>query len=101
MNIDELTARDNPWNMLQQPVHASSGTHATFRALLAAVDQGWQVEEPVQALPTVQSDAWMYCFIILHPLSGAVCRLFIPALPEVEGYVKRSQYQVIEGGYFL
>lgn len=100
MLIDELTALYNPWNMLQQPRHASSGAHATFRALLAAIDQGWQVVEPVQVLPIIQADAWTYYFVLTHSASAEIYRLLIPALPEVERYVDQNRYQVIESNFY-
>lgn len=97
---EELTATRNHWNILQQPHHASSGVHAAYRTLLAAIDQGWRVEEPVQALPAAPADVWIYYFIITHPASAEKYRLFLPALPEVEEYVERNQFQVIEGSYY-
>ena len=100
MLTEELTAINDPWNVLQQPRHASSGAHAAYRTLLAAVDQGWQVVEPVQALPAALADTWTYYFVLTHPVSAEKYRLFIPALPEVEGYVERNRYQVIEGSYY-
>jgi len=71
-----------------------------FRALLAAVDQGWLVEEPVQVLPSARNNSWIYYFVLTHPALSQVCRLFVPALPEVERYVERSGYSVIEGSYY-
>jgi hypothetical protein len=100
MLIDELTALYNPWNMLQQPRHASSSAHASFRALLAAIDQGWQVVEPVQVLPIIQADAWTYYFVLTHTASAEIYRLFVPALPEVERYVEQNRYQVIESSVY-
>lgn len=100
MVMDEMTTMYNPWNMLQQPQHASSGVHASFRALLAAMDQGWQVEEPVQTLPAALADGWTFYFVLTHPVSAERCWLFIPALPEVERYVERNHFQVIEGSHY-
>jgi len=98
--IDELTAIYNPWNMLQQPSQASSSAHASYRALLAAIDQGWQVVEPVQVLPIIQADAWTYYFVLTHTASAEIYRLFVPALPEVERYVEQNRYQVIESSVY-
>lgn len=100
MMTDELTAMYNPWNMLQQPRHASSDAHAAFRTLLSAIDQGWQVVEPVQVLPGGLSDTWTYYFVLNHLESALYFQLFIPALPAVEGYIERNQLQVIEGSYY-
>ena len=100
MVLEEMTAIDGPWNMLQQPAHASHGVNTPFRTLLAAVDQGWQVDEPVQVLPSARTKTWTYYFVLTHPALSQVCRLFVPALPEVERYVERNSFSVIEGSYY-
>jgi len=47
---EEMTLYHNPWNVLQQPYHPSSGIHPALRSLLAAIDQGWKIEKPAQIL---------------------------------------------------
>ena len=47
MIIEEMFALYNPWSYLQQPAHPMAGMNASFRALLAAIDQGWEIVEPV------------------------------------------------------
>jgi hypothetical protein len=98
--LDDRNANHNPWTILQQPPHASSGISAAFRILLAAVDHGWLVEEPVTVLPTNRGDTWIYCFQLRHPALEQRQRLFTPATPELERYVERNHYQVIEGSLF-
>lgn len=99
MVLDEMNALYNPWIILQQPSHASIGITASFRSLLAAIDQGWQVEEPVQAMPTIRKDTWTYCFVLRHPIFAQTCRLYAPMTPQMERYVERNHYQVIEGSF--
>ncbi len=101
MALEEMNAMFNPWAWLQQPAHPGPGISASFRALLAAVDQGWQVEEPVQVMPSARSETWTYYFVLIHQALGQTCRLLVPALPEVERYVAQNHYSVIEGSYYL
>jgi hypothetical protein len=98
--VDEMSLYHNPWSFLQQPSHASTGITASFRSLLAAVDQGWRVEEPVQVLPAAQGDAWIYTFALTHPGKTEVCRIYVPAVSEVERFVERNHYQVVEGSFY-
>lgn len=100
MVLEELNTIYNPWSFLQQPSHASSGINPSFRSLLAAIDQGWQVENPVQVLPMIQMDAWTYYFVLFHPAREQTCWMFLPAVPEVERFVEQNHYQVIEGSLF-
>ncbi len=101
MVLEEMNAIYSSWTLLQQPTHPDPGVSASFRALLAAVDQGWQVEEPVQVMPSARSETWTYYFVLIHPALGQTCRLLVPALPEVERYVEQKPYSVIEGSYYL
>jgi hypothetical protein len=96
MVLDEMTTMYNPWNMLQQPVHSGYGNVASFGLLLAALDQGWQVEEPVQVLPAAGSDSWTYYFVLTHPTLLQACPLFVPSVLEVDRFIERNDYQVIE-----
>ncbi len=98
--IEEMNAMYSPWSVLQQPMHTSIGITASFRSLLAAIDQGWLVEEPVQVLPTARGDNWIYYFVLTHATLSKTCRLFVPAITEVERYVEQNHYQVIEGSYY-
>jgi hypothetical protein len=84
---------------LQQSSYASIGITAPLRILLAALNQGWQVEEPVEVMSTVCHDLWIYCFVIRYSPLIPLQRLYIPASQEVERFVEQSRYQVIEGSY--
>jgi hypothetical protein len=95
MVLDEMNAMDNPWSFLQQPSHTSSGITASYRSLLAAVDQGWKVAEPVQVLPTTRVDEWIYAFVLIHPSKAEFCRIFVPAVLDVVGYVERNLYPTV------
>lgn len=99
MVLDEMNAIHNPWNSLQQPSHASSGITASLRSLLAGIDLGWQVEEPVTVMPTEREDAWIYCFVLTHPVLEQTFQLYAPATLEIVRLVEQNQYQVIEGAF--
>jgi hypothetical protein len=72
----------------------------SFRALVAALNQGWQVEEPVQVLPSARTQTWTYYFTLTNKPFKQSCRVFIPAVPEVESFVELNHYQVIEGSFY-
>ncbi len=101
MVLEEMNAMYRSWTLLQQPTHPDPGVSASFRALLAAVDQGWRVEEPVQVMPSARRQIWTYYFVLFNPVSEETFRLLVPALPEVERYVEQNHYSVIEGSYYL
>ncbi len=100
MVLEELNAVYNPWCALQQPVHSANGTHASFRTLLAAIDQGWQVVEPVQVLPSARCETWTYYWSLAYPDRGQSSILLVPATPEVERFIEQNHYQVIEGSFY-
>ena len=100
MVLEELYAIYNPWNNLQQPPHASSDLTASLRSLLAGIDQGWQVEEPVEVMPTTQENVWIYCFVLRQPALEHTCRLYASATAETVRWVEQNQYQVVEGSFF-
>jgi hypothetical protein len=97
MVLEEMNTIHSPWNILQQPAHPSLGMNASFRTLLAAIDQGWMVEEPVQVMPSVRNLFWIYCFSLTNPKTSQNYCLFVPAVPDVESFVERSNYSVVEG----
>jgi hypothetical protein len=35
-----------------------------------------------------------------HPVSAQTCWLYIPVVPDVEQYIARNHFQVIEGSYY-
>lgn len=99
MVLDEMNAIYNPWIVLQQPTHTSLGINASFRSLLAAIDQGWQVEEPVQVMSTIRDGTWTYCFRLKHPTFAQTFRLFTHSTSEMDQFIERNHYQVVQGGF--
>lgn len=99
MVLDDKKIIHNSWIILQQPTHASIGQTAFYRTILAVIDKGWRVEEPVEVIPTAREDFWIYCFVLRHTFTGQTFRLYTPATPEMEQFIARNHYQVIEGSY--
>lgn len=100
MVLDEMNAIHNPWINLQQPSHTSIGITASLRLILGAIDQGWELEEPVEAMTTTREDVWIYCFVLSDPESSQSCRLYTAATFEMEQFIERNQFQVIENSFF-
>lgn len=93
--MQEETVRiHNSWDALQQPAHPGQGMSASFRFLLAAIDQGWQVEQPVRKVPTVPQDAWMYHFVLVQDYSNGIRQLAVPEAPEVEHFLRSNEVRV-------
>lgn len=85
----------NKWETLQQPAH-QSGLEPQCRLLLAALDQGWHVEEPVYwDAQWGERQAQVYQFILRHPLLATLCLLTVPAAPLVETIVCRENWRVL------
>lgn len=95
MVLDEINTIHSHWNNLQQPSHASSGIAPTLRTLLTAIDLGWQVDEPVEVTAS-RNDAWIYSFVLTNPSLGQACRIYTSASPEIDQFIERNHYQVIE-----
>lgn len=56
---------DNTWDVLQQPSRPTGNLDSSYRLLLAALDVGWQVQEPVYLRPRwSQAGPWVYHFIL-------------------------------------
>ena len=99
--LDEMMVEWDPWSMLQQPYHACSGVSAGYRSLLAALDLGWQVEEPVQIESFTRMGSQTYRFTLRHPVIKQDCFIHVPVIPEVEKTIERNHYSVIPGNSHL
>ncbi len=98
-SFEEINGFGNPWNVLQQPTHPVGGLNSSLRTLLAALDQGWQVVEPVQKLVSRYAAMQTYSCVITHSVTGQTNILTIPAIPEVDSLIAQQSFQVIEGTY--
>jgi hypothetical protein len=106
MALEEMKSNYHSSNLHIQPTFALQtlfpdiGMYSSFHTLLAAIDLGWKIAEPVQVLPSFRNDIWTYYFVITPPVLKQSYRLFVPAGPEVEHFVEQGEYQVIEGSYY-
>jgi hypothetical protein len=64
--IDTRTAKiHESWNVIDQPSYILSSSDESYRMLLAALDLGWQVEEPVYLRPRWDEEGeWVFHFIL-------------------------------------
>lgn len=66
-----------------------------FRVLLAALDSGWEVEEPVYLRPRWgETGSWVYHFILKKAEMPQPCLITVRHSPEVESLILREGWQV-------
>ena len=90
-------APEDRWETLQQPSHPSQ-IEPHFRSLLAAIDMGWRIEEPVYLRPR-WSDAGprVYHFILRRALLAAPRMLSVPEGPDVDDFVRDESLRLVVG----
>lgn len=94
MNLRFESYDEARWNQLQQPIR-STYVSSPYLLLMAALDQGWQVNEPVQHVPRNHPDcAPAYRFILLNGVDGRSLYLTIPAGMEIEHFISQEQLRV-------
>jgi hypothetical protein len=90
MPLAESAAWDDIWSLLQQPAY-SAEIESRCRLLLAALDVGWEVEEPVYLRPRLSEDGpRVYHFILRRSSFTPPCLLSVPEGPEVERLVREA-----------
>ena len=96
MFADYTSASDDAWNNLQEPARAGRESSAPLLRLLAALDSGWQVEEPVFLRPCwTDSGARVYCFILRRQVQEAPQLLILPVSTAVEQFVRSEGLEVL------
>jgi hypothetical protein len=66
-----------------------------FRVLLAALDLGWRVEEPVYIRPRWgESGNWVYHFILKKEALLQPCLITVRHAPEIERFILQEGWQV-------
>jgi len=86
---------EDAWSQLQEPAHPAK-VNPVYRRLLAALDLGWEIEEPAYLLPRWgEGSPRVYHFILRGgPLTPP--QLFtLPESPEVERFVRVEGLQVV------
>jgi hypothetical protein len=90
-------APEDRWDNLQQPAHPSQ-IEPQFRTLLAAIDMGWRIEEPVYLRPRwSEAGPRVYHFILRRALLAAPRILSVPEGLEVDGFVRDEALRLVVG----
>ncbi len=92
--LDEMSSLYNSWDLLQQPAHPGQGINPAFRALLSAIDQGWQVESIKHSAAPLRLDTGYYLFVLRRRDAGLTRQLMLPAVPEIDLYIQNNGYPV-------
>ncbi len=92
--LDEMISTHDSWNLLQQPAHPGQGIHAAFRALLSAIDQGWQVEGITFKASPLRIGVGYYVFVLHGADLDLRCQFMVPIAPEVEDFIQNNGYAV-------
>jgi hypothetical protein len=88
---------EDRWANLQQPAHPSE-VEPQFRMLLAAIDMGWRIEEPVYLRPRwSDSGRRVYHFILRRALLAPPKMLSMPEGPDVNRYVRDEALRLVVG----
>jgi hypothetical protein len=91
MTRSKTPIASNPWDLLQQPARPSGAIDARYRLLLAALDQGWEVEEPVYFCPREKEGGnWVFHFVLTQPAHNQKQILTISDHAEVEYLISQE-----------
>ena len=85
--LTDVDITNSSLDFLQQPIHPGQGKSDSYWSLLAAVDYGWRVEEPVKKFPCMPPDSWKYQFVMVHRGINRTFRITVPASPEIEHFI--------------
>ena len=97
MLLAASVAPDDRWENLQQPAHPSQ-IEPQFRSLLAALDMGWRIEEPVYLRPRwSEVGPRVYHFILRRALLAPPRLLSVPEGPEVDRFVQAESLRLVVG----
>jgi hypothetical protein len=88
---------EGKWDHLQQPAHPSQ-IEPQYRVLLAALDLGWRVEEPVYLRPR-WSDAGprVYHFILRRSRLAPPRLVSVPEGSDVDRFVRDEGLRLVVG----
>jgi hypothetical protein len=96
MSLSHSLLPDELWNQLQAPSRLSA-VDAQFRQVIAAIDLGWHVEEPVYLRPRWTGDSRRVYHFILKRAPVSTPRLItVPEGPAVERFVRDEYLRVVE-----
>jgi hypothetical protein len=90
---------ENPWNILQQPVHPSHQIKQQLRILLSALDQGWQVMEPIYLRSRWGDEGpWVYHIILSRTSDGQHHLLTVPVSDETGALIQCEGWRIDASG---
>jgi hypothetical protein len=70
-------------------------TDMYYRMLLAALDLGWQVEDPVYLHQCFnRTDRWVYHFVLNHDLISHIQLITTPKSPDIERLISQEGWKV-------
>jgi hypothetical protein len=96
MLADFTSVSDDTWNNLQEPTRAGREASAPLLRLLAALDSGWRVEEPIYLRARwSEGSARVYCFILHRQPHEAPRLLTVPVSTAVEQFVRSEGFKVL------
>jgi hypothetical protein len=97
LSLSDSQPQDQSWDLLQQPAHPAE-VEPRFRLLLAALDVGWRIEEPVYLRPRWSDDGPRVYHFILQLDARVQPRLItVPECAEVDHFVRHERLRVIAG----
>jgi hypothetical protein len=90
---------DNSWDVLQQSNRPIGGLDSSYRLLLAALDVGWQVREPVYLRPRwSEAGPWVYHFILQRLPDDQEHMITVPLGVEVNVLIGLEGWRVDKPG---
>lgn len=96
MTAEPVPADEETWSQLQEPARHSSHPSMPLLRLLAALDTGWLVEEPVYLRSRWSDDgARVYCFILHRSRQESPHLITMPATAAVEQFVHNEGLRVV------
>jgi hypothetical protein len=95
MTAEPVPAYEEAWSQLQEPARPSHQPSIPLLRLLAALDTGWLVEEPVYLRSRWSDDgAHVYCFILHRSKQEPPHLITMPATSAVEQFVRNEGLRV-------
>jgi hypothetical protein len=87
MNTHTNIRIDQKWNILQEPIKPTN-LPSSYLLLLAAIDAGWRIKEPVAVFKSEEYErSSLYQFVLYSTENSQVILLAIPNSPEVTNYI--------------
>jgi hypothetical protein len=95
MAKNDMVDLSNPMDEFEQHGYCLDSADESYRVLLAALDLGWKVEEPVYFRPRwYEGDQWVFHFIIKKYSMGPPRLITIRYSPAIERLVLEEGWQV-------